>query len=220
MSTTATRERPILFRPELVRKILGGKKTQTRRPVKPQPDDVKPLGHRGSLVPYRYAEDIKDMPGVRLQRPIDCPFGQVGDVLWVRETWLELDREGYRDLRKPRDAMIDFVTYPVRNGVAYLADSFDDSDSDRCRRELGYKWSPSIHMPHWACRLRLEITDVRVERVQDISHRDALAEGVDYDVSEVRGAPIRRFHSAWNAAYPGSWDRNDWVWAITFKALA
>lgn len=205
------KEYPILFRPELVRKILDGKKTQTRRPVRGVPTCI----HLGKWImdwglsgvygdaDGRFWLDVQTDVDDCSHTEIKCPFGTVGDVLWVRETWQRLSN-GDPESEKTWEG--------VRDDVFYLAD-----ESDFRNKPMSGRWRPSIHMPRWACRLFLEITGVRVERIQDISHRDALAEGVDYDVSEVRGAPIRRFHSAWNKVYPGSWDRNDWVWVVSFK---
>lgn len=133
-------DRPILFTPDNVRKILDGGKTQTRRVIKPQPVPYDECGHPFAGFPW--------MPvgGVHQDR-WPCPFGQVGDHLWVRETWQHNPFGG--------------IVYKAGSGIV------------NCD---GRGWKPSIHMPRWASRLTLEITAVKIEQVQDISEDDAMAE--------------------------------------------
>lgn len=192
MNTTARKERPILFRPELVRKILDSTKTQTRRPLKPQP----PLEdwERVEWTVEWYEPAIEDDDGMIDAGPaifgahyddewgIKCPFGAPGDVLWVRETW-----------------------GPCEGGFCYLADEGPEVKPD------GGRWKPSIHMPREACRLLLENQEVRVERVRDITPADVVAEG--YPFHSDRDA----FGAAWNQTYPGSWERNEFCWVISFR---
>ena len=223
METTATREHPILFRPELVRKILDGKKTQTRRPMKwkklPGDEDIRSWHQDGggNWIGWSCTErDHPDLGGATKSmypngEGFPCPFGQAGDVLWVRESWG--DRADY--------SMIGEVH---AERYYYAADG----------RKSGWKYRPSIHMPKEACRLRLEITDVRVERIQSISAKDIMAQGVvdrahhsehfgKCPVSTIDKACYMDLQSlwaaAWEKAYKGSWQRNDWVWVITFKKL-
>lgn len=180
MIKTAVKERPILFRGDMVRAILEGRKTQTRRPVKPQPI---------------YSEAVRN-----------CPYGKPGDRLWVRETW-NTGRAAYAlnsgiilEEPKPEPWM----------KVIYRATSHYGDDQP--------PWRPSIHMPRWASRITLEITDVRVERIIDITSADCVVEG--YPPTERGEEPAKsRFAKSWNATYPGSWDRNDWVWAIEFRRI-
>lgn len=148
------RERPILFSTEMVRAILDGRKTQTRRVMTPQPEYDPGR---------RYLIWLKN--GLRQGSPIkyagwwfDSPYGQPGDLLWVRETWAVSSVWGNT---KPSDL--------PTNGAAVFY--FDEGFGD-------YKKRPSIHMPRWASRITLEVMNVRVERVQDISEADAIAEGV------------------------------------------
>jgi hypothetical protein len=187
----AMSERPILFSAEMVRAILDGRKTQTRRNIKYTTE------HRGPINPA-YLEAHKDHPGWK----DICPYGQPGDLLWVRETWtqypIELNPE-------PCDAW-------------YKATSNGPPPP--------FKWRPSIHMPRWASRITLRITDIRVERLQDISEDDARAEGCPYS-AEWAGRFVDRdetaktwFKSLWNKINgPGAWDENPWVWAISFERV-
>lgn len=200
MNTTARKERPILFRPELVRKILDGKKTQTRRPL-----GLLPFGAPSVIAPHELDDgrfgffDDADVTYV-------CKFGRPGDVLWVRETWQQVYPLGARDRLASAET-------PVKGNSKYrllYAATLDEEEPPR--------WRPSIHMPRWACRLFLEITDVRVERVQDISEADAVAEGMEpFESCPGTPEPKAAFAQAWDATYPGSWERNDWVWVISFR---
>ncbi len=162
----APAERPILFSGPMVRALLDGRKTQTRRIVKPQPSDyraqsVAPQASRGeppkNAAPYFDAYNGGPhwcwWDEYNRQGPdwIKCPYGTPGDTLWVRETFCPAD---------------------TRSGFAYCADTPLGSD------QRGMGWRSSIHMPRQASRLTLNITDVRCERLQDISRRDAIAEGL------------------------------------------
>jgi hypothetical protein len=185
------RERPILFRGELVREILAGRKTQTRRPVKPQPDFAAPT--EGDL-------------SALLER---CPYGRPGDRLWVRETFCKLDREHWNDPRLPKFHLSTRYGTPRRNAVAYRAEC--DADSERCRKELGYRWTPSIHMPRWASRLTLDIVAVGLERLTRIVACDAEKEGV---------ADVAAFAAKWDEIHGAGAFRGDpWVWVIQFRRV-
>jgi len=204
------RERPILFKGAMVRAILSGAKTQTRRVVAGVRGDNclplrKPTKTRSGVVTH-----VLDAPTRRL-----CPFGQPGDRLWVRETW---KTHSTFDHLSPREV-------PPRSNIFYAA---DDRYSPSAAR-----WRPSIHMPRDACRLVLEITDVRVERLQAISEADAVAEGADENVlPDIRlprihpraGLPMAYadcrevFADLWDTT-GGHWDSNPWVWVIDFKRL-
>lgn len=197
------KERPILFGGEMVRAILDGRKTQTRRVVKPAP-----CGLRMGL-PYGKG------------RYITCPYGQPGDRLWVRETHA-------------------FVGSIDPGWLLYRASGYE-SECQRHGFDRPYpavssiKWRPSIHMPRWASRITLEITGVRVERLQEISEDDAKAEGcglyvpghgfiTQADLAEGYSnylAPRMGFEFVWTKINgPGSWDANPWVWVVEFKRLA
>lgn len=203
------KERPILFSGAMVRAILAGRKTQTRRAVKPQPTHF--LGgpgitdDRGNPFPRSPAIEDGDY-----SRVITCPYGQPGDRLWVRETWCPI---------YPQDPHYN-GGHPI--GIDYKASHSRESHQWRVMDDLGTRrWKPSIHMPRWASRIALEITGVRVERLQDISPDDSIAEGA----WKIEDRELARGHEA-VAAYrqlweqingAGSWDANPWVWVIEFK---
>lgn len=206
MSTTATKCRPILFSGEMVRAILEGRKTQTRRVVKPQPANTGQ---------WDWQFTKTDSPGgsewllwssmVGDGGTWKCPYGSPGDTLWVRETWGQIDCKS--------DNPID--------SVLYKADAHLDGIATSEAME-GY-WRPSIHMPRWASRLTLEVTGVRVERLQEIAYGDCIAEGCDMsDVHYRPGWDVSKFRETWNQlnarrGYP--WESNPWVWVIEFKKL-
>ncbi len=133
------------------------------------------------------------------------PAGKPGDILWVRETWMDLLGTGIDG-----DAV-------HRGRYAYGADCLPGSASDEARKDFGLKWKPSIHMPREACRLRLEVTDVRLERLQDISVEEAMAEGCP---NASQKDPVGWYRSLWQSIHgQASWDANPSVWAIHFEAL-
>ena len=193
-------DRPILFSAPMVQAILDGRKTQTRRVFKARNGGVWP--------------NSNDLPGMQ-QVLRTCPYGQPGHRLWVRETWMDLQGTG-----------IEIVT-GSRERYAYGADTLRGSYGDDQRKCYGLKWRPSIHMPRAASRITLEITSVRVERLQDISEADAQAEGVTDDGSLVtdldgkdRGGTIAAYATLWEVINGvGSWDDNPWVWVLQFKHL-
>ena len=193
------KEHPILFSTPMIKAILAGKKTQTRRVVKPQPDNDGGWTSCTSVHDHNIVEF--------------CPYSQPSDRLWVRETWWK-DQSG---------------------GLwGYKADGIDWPPTN-----CGGKAIPSIFMPRWVSRITLEITDIRVQRVQEISRVDTHAEGIlrfDRDNPDVnggvgynRGAPNLPMRYESLAAYEDLWDSinrkkypwasNPWVWAITFKVL-
>ncbi len=216
------KERPILFSSSMVRAILDGSKTQTRRVVKPQPDWVNEnagcgIATGGGIMPSPRA-DWLHWRGSRLLRPEPrCPYGLPGDRLWVRENF----------------AIVPRTAYARSDGVQQTLRPDDDHDAAIYRAGWdrsngGFRWRPSIHMPRWASRILLEITDVRVERLQDISEADAQAEGVKVDgnghavrddVVNVGGARTA-FAELWESINgPDSWSANPWVWVIEFRRI-
>lgn len=207
-------ERPILFSAPMVRAILAGTKTQTRRAVKPQPDitgmhtqDGEGRSWGPKDVEYRThdAEHYLSIPGASFG-PMRCPYGTLGDRLWVRETWAPYDEKTIRDREL--------------DGIFYRAD-------DEQKHETDGAWRSPIHMPRWASRLTLEVTGIRVERLHGISPEDALAEGVRaWEESESREmAAVLNMHDPRDAYAQlwesinglGSWDANPWVWVIEFR---
>lgn len=182
------KERPILFSAPMVRAILEGRKTQTRRVIK------------HDYIEIMYPEVIRE---------ISCPYGKPGDRLWVRETF----RENFC-LKHQEDMPLQKCTC----GFSYRADCGDD----------GTTWRPSIHMPRKASRINLEITNVRVERLNEISGYDAYAEGAD--MAQVERKPdgkyictkgtVDFFKDIWESINgEGSWEKNPWVWCIDFRRV-
>ena len=206
-------DRPIIFSAPIVRALLDGRKTQTRRVLKPQPPPSA-----------RYA-------GVRFATGLpDCwffnpPFAvrevyAVGDRLWVREAWCT-------------NFLISGGSERTPAGCHYRADGkhviVDDGDGYAVLNKNGTEkspWRPSIHMPRWASRLTLTVTDVRVQRLQEISEEDAWAEGLEWAAptwgvkglaESWNGDPRLAFAALWNSLHgPAAWDANPWVAAITF----
>lgn len=197
------KERPILMTPENAQKVFEGTKTQTRRIIKPQPNVVH--GWNGEyLVTNQIFRDGR--PGLK------CPYGIVGDRLWIREAW----GMSYIDIVPTDRPFIEGGTWGSpsrpnrRQCVVFKAHGAmpDNSPLETAR------WRPSIHMPRWACRSVVEMTEVRVERVQDISEEDARAEGCGYIQT------VAEFATLWTSIHgPDAWKRNDWVFVLTFKRL-
>jgi hypothetical protein len=221
-------ERPILFSAPMVRAILAGQKTQTRRAVKPQPQN-DPAKHH-PIAPYNNGRGswnwVLAATGHGTGDPFPCPYGVPGDLLWARESLKAVydERELIIDYayaadgaKVPRDPTLDV---PFNDGFAFA----------HLARPGGV---PSIHMPRWASRITLEITGVRVERLQSISREDSIAEGIEpigdrwrhyfysaEDADEAWEFPQNSFGSLW-ASINGteSWDANPWVWVVEFKRI-
>lgn len=224
------KERPIIFSAESVRAILDGRKTQTRRLVKPQPpQDCAPICI-GAFNPTVIGRDGEALPGPEIFGAYDddgewgarCPYGAPGDRLWVRETWR------YED-------------FDLDDGVWYAAVGFraDDSHTSfryHVSRGSGERtgWRSPIHMPRWASRIALEVLAVRVQRLQKISEEDAIAEGMRFDGTYYAGGPHsikgtpKAFHLAtqafadlWDSinARRAPWESNPWVWVIQFRKV-
>lgn len=205
-------DRPILFSAPMVRALLDGTKTQTRRVVKPQP---QPNGGAGlhPVAPYRNPRGLWAWvlaatghgSGGNL---FACPYGKPGDRLWVRETWTT---HAFLDDIPPRDL--------TTRSLHYQADGVIKTG----------KLRPSIHMPRWASRITLDVTGVRVERLQGISADDAKAEGAPPSHQSIdrvsRELGYADFPRSWYAQLweqingPGSWDANPWVWVVSFKRV-
>lgn len=185
------RERPILFSAPMVRATLDGSKTQTRRVVKLT--DSGRVKEPGS--PRNWHLDDPDAV-------LACPYGQPGDRMWIRETWAY----HVQAIGAVCDEDGPFV---------YAADTFGK------QYRLCEKWTPSIHMPRWASRILLEISAVRVERLQDISEEDAIAEGCinSLHLQGGRFAKENFEHLWWTINGDGSWEANPWVWVVEFKRV-
>ncbi|MDW3712899.1 hypothetical protein [Pseudomonas sp. 2023EL-01195] len=212
MTALQRKDRPIIFSGPMVRAILEGRKTVTRRVIKPQPyiDTSGNFCWNGS----NYGQNENGPRSAALASPIPCsktkrvacPYGKPGDRLWVRETHFIND---FRGANVPEDDRAEAE-------IVYRADPLPCWEGE----ESEIPWRPSIHMPRWASRILLEITAVRVERVQDISDEQALAEGVDQTNTSIPGYARQRFQDLWESINgTGSWDANPWVWVVEFKRI-
>lgn len=203
------KEKPILFSGPMVRAILEGRKTQTRRVVKPSPPDYINELHGGEFsmrVPYRMRDDNDDPAGFGFQDDNGnywrCPYGHVGDRLWVKETFCTTGDDG-------------------RVNVCWRADGWGDCPAD------DGKWKPSIFMPRKFSRITMEIVSVRVERLQDTSEADAAAEGAMPTLGRLAATIIGTkgtcrigYAQIWESINgEGSWAKNPWVWVIEFKRI-
>jgi len=197
-------ERPILFSAPMVRAILAGTKTQTRRAVKPQPEGRAWYPKPGSSVIGADLGDLLNkMPGY-------CPYGQPGDRLYVREKWGTCEAF---DNVAPRDL-------PGFVAIKYFADN--QIVGATAGHGLMLKSRPSIHMPRRVSRILLKIESVRVERLQDISEADAEAEGcLPMFPDDVRGASnVYAYSRLWESINGrDSWDANPWVWCVEFRRI-
>lgn len=226
----------MIFNAEMVRAILDGRKTQTRRPIKWKQTRFTEIGEREDGSKWPWSEDAEH--ACDFWHP--CPFGAVGDRIWVRETWGVVSHAFSDD-----GLMIDWVPdrpttaiheMPFGNGyysgyAIYAADgdfTWGDDDGYEDGRSC---WKPSIHMPRAASRILLEITNVRVERLNAINEHDAQAEGV----AKLRGGFWKHYQpgwtqhqlsargsfvTLWKSIYGDeSWNSNPWVWVIKFKRI-
>lgn len=226
--------RPIIFSDEMVRAILDGRKTQTRRPIKPQPILHSPIGIAGQQIEpiddntNMWAVYINKRPAIWdiYRNAFKCPYGKVGDTLWVRETWADVNSENgpailYRAGQHYHFCVDD--AYPVEY-ERYPNCQFTMWCGDLLRGESGHNWRSSIHMPKWASRITLEIINIRVERLWEISEMDARMEGIEPSETVMMkdGSPCYTlpFRKLWTDIYgidnPKSWDANPYVWVIEF----
>lgn len=192
------KEKPILFNAEMVRAVLEGRKTQTRRICKLQPHEAASM----TWWPDGEGTDTGTLggaPGCYLKL---CPYGQPGGRLWVRETFDPIYGQS------PPDRVIE---------IDYKADWVPQGKHWRMKDVLGTRrWHPSIHMPRWASRILLEITDVRVEQLTKISEQDAQSEGPQKNFISWRDS----FCALWQQINgDGSWEKNPWVWVIEFRRV-
>ena len=198
------KERPILFSGEMVRAILDGHKSMTRRVINPQPRELSVLCGDGRW------RSQNGTPG------FSCPYGKQGDLLWVRETWYPAVRVS--------SIMITAAWTPSEIASATEAQYKADADAGAFELSKSLRWKPSIHMPRWASRVTLQVTGVRVEQVKDISREDAIAEGAPdqwFDGDTMRNfVPQGWYENLWdslNAKRGYSWASNPWVWVISFR---
>lgn len=229
------KERPILFTAPMVNAILDGRKTQTRRVMKYQPcalNNGKPDGYYSISTPKNIYRSRKANGFIGF---IDlCPYGKKGDRIWVRETWGLIGRSAnsrLSDFNDPEIALKEHLIFRSN------CDGYDKSVQN---------WRSSIHMPRWASRINLDITGIRVERLQDISQADAIAEGlkaitkdgslVKHGIPDNDGLPgtddngwpwrdfdvnpVNAYRKLWESINgQGSWEANPWVWVIEFRRI-
>ncbi|ELB7362225.1 TPA: hypothetical protein ACYEP0_002123 [Klebsiella pneumoniae] len=208
-------ERGMIFNGEMVRAILDGRKTQTRRPIKWKQTRFTEIGEREDGSKWPWSEDAEH--ACDFWHP--CPFGAVGDRIWVRETFCTVD-----DTQYGGGKWVDYRATPKFEASHPAGWDCAPNDAE------ALKWRPSIHMPRWASRILLEITDVRVERLNAISQEDAQAEGMEltgwrptYSDPDSGGevlTPYDNFAQLWESIYgEESWKANPWVWVIEFKRV-
>jgi len=225
------KERPIIFSGPMVRAILAGRKTQTRRVIKPQPLSRTQF-YQQCWDPYSrdlfyYPAEHRTPPETKnstvdeiasVGEHVRCPYGKPGDRLWVREThrfahhpelWDVVEYRADEAIRKPTG---------LDNNTGYQFSQLCDMNNG--------KWRPPVHTPRWASRILLEVTEVRVERVQDISTEDAIAEAAcealenDFAATHLNAYPKEAFQALWdslNGKRGYGWDKNPWVWCVSFK---
>ena len=186
------KERPIIFSGEMVRAVLDGRKTQTRRVVKFRHHTAKLLGQQ-------------------FEHGLPCPYGEPGDRLWVRETWYPM-----------QDVELSAIdNSPIE--VVYKADWDRDGTTIEEAHDIGVYWKPLIFMPRWASRITLEIMNVSVERLQEISDVDALAEGIQIKPEGIPITTPKKWYGIYwnrlNAKRGWPWESNPFVWVIEFKML-
>lgn len=199
-------ERGMIFNSEMVRAILDGRKTQTRRPVK-FPVHDKNLGCE--LAGNELAGELS------AGNYLNSAFGKPGDRIWVRETWQAIhdycDENGHVDERR-------YARSIPRHRGNYWHPVYEEAWGNESREDREFPWRPSIHMPRWASRILLEITDVRVERLRSMSQDDARAEGVIAASGPMEAGLA--FRELWDSIYgEESWKANPWVWVIEFKRV-
>jgi hypothetical protein len=187
----------MLFSAQMVRALLNGSKTQTRRVAK------HPLAMAAKrILSYHGQTEFDCIFEDESGGIIHCPYGKPNDRLWVREAWRVID---VADCLAPRE-----ITSAYR--IWYEADA---------PHQPGFgKYRPPMFMPRWASRISLEITGVRVERLQDITVSDAMAEGYDGSIKSPVDPSIEWYSGLWESINgPGSWSANPWVWVIDFKKI-
>ena len=222
------KERPILFNSEMIKAVLDGRKTQTRRVIKPQPlvgigqREIRPLpnGGRESVV-YKLPH---------------CPYGKPGDQLWVREThqFISPD-ETWRDISECKIIYKATDTHPGFDGSDYAEHKGLSPNSPIWDAGEVHPWRPSIFLPRKYSRIQLEIVSVKIERVQEILYDDAVAEGMSKEwdgshywyslesVEEASQHPPKVFRQLWdsiNSKRGFSWDSNPFVWVVEFNVVS
>ena len=233
------KERPILFSAPMVRALLAGIKTQTRRVVKPQPQPNGGVGLQ-PLEPYCTSRGdwnwVLAATGHGTGDPFPCPYGQPGDRLRVKEAaWMWCERRPNGTTKTGRQK---WLYVPMRAaGIWYAADHRTKPNISVVSPDTGNEWGWRLKigrfLPGWASRITLEVTGVRVERLQDISIEDCKSEGawgpdksiVDkvaqhFGIDILAANPYLAYRMLWESINgPGSWEANPWVWVVEFKRL-
>ncbi len=212
------KETPILFSTPMVQAILEGRKIQTRRVIKFPKDYTGENVWANPPFGLKYTSNLfGDTEESKTVQRISCPYGQPGDVLWVRETAVYVMLEHAHDLLEGATERTQWV---------YKASIHPDW-MEYAKEKYGYKWTPNIHVPKYASRIWLRITDIRVERLQEISEEDAKAEGVSnadtfigigVDESMVNRYAFRQLWHFINGYE--SWEANPWVWVVSFEVIS
>lgn len=224
-----TKERPILFSGEMVRAILDGRKTQTRRAMKPQPSPgFLARGVVGVVPQWPHQDGVRWFMADGMSELVKCRYGGPGDRLWVRETW-----RPWWDEDPPAGTGL-WACIQYKDGAVYkpgtskvIPDIQDENEGHKffhqCDAAPNIKWRSPRYMPRWASRLTLNITGVRVERLQHISLSDCAAEGAPPTHSDIENVwdSTDTYAELWDTINgPGAWEANPWVWVIEFKREA
>lgn len=219
------KERPIIFSGEMVKAILDGKKTMTRRAVKTQPrDECTEIATSACFGHVEYRSTSEDRQTQSILAKIKCPYGKIGDRLWVRETHHVVGGTADYEIEEIKQGLQD-----IKNFASYKADGYGNPCDGG--------WASPMFMPRWASRILLEITDIRVERLNDISEADCEKEGFRfYPLSRICFKPCSTKHPSghgsnnyksifgeyWdtlNAKKGYPWSSNPWVWVVEFKVV-
>lgn len=217
---------PMIFNSEMVRALIDGRKTQTRRPLpawqKPQKTEdgeYMCIAQRHPKWGFGFFGKSEEEAVLQLNdSSCSAPFGKKGDLIWVRETF-----QG--PLVDEEEAQYNIENYQSPQYCSYKASGDDCEFFHHEEDRIVQRWKPSIHMPRWASRLTLRVLNVRVERVQTISKEDAAAEGVITEQMAAnaglawRFGDRRQFKDIWESIYGDSWKLNDWVWVIEFEVI-
>ena len=227
-------EHPILFSTEMVRAILDGQKTQTRRIVNPPPKIIYDADVKFSLTPFTVTTKAEQgllwsATSYDADRPrtykIKCPYGKVGDTLWVRET---TKHYGNKFFMGKGYAFVEYKDGESKEiDLTHILDEGKELPQQECWWKGKSKWSSARFMFKWAARIWLEITNIRVERVQDISENNIISEGCPEftsltGIDELYAARRWWWNELWNSINSKrgyGWDKNPWVWAIEFKKI-
>lgn len=237
---------PMIFNSEMVCALLAGNKVQTRRPVADwqlplkTSADTDGLRYMSTAVKGRWGFGVfgataeEAMDNYNGEYNCENPFGRAGSLIYVRETF-GFSENGFNDIAGQY-----CIEYKADDGCGLIGPTIDNNDY-MANLALKKGNTPSIHMPRWASRLTLKINSVRVERIQDISEEDAKKEGIksypftpcdgfpvcdgfthlqnDDGKSSLHQSAVKAFEKLWSSVYPGSWNKNEWVWVIDFEVI-